>query len=98
MFVYIITSINRNWNYVGICKDINIREQQHNKGINSSTKAYKPFELIFVQETKDYKEAREFEKYLKIRFNKESLLELIRCRGGEMVYTQDLKSCEAQTS
>jgi putative endonuclease len=81
MYVYIISSLIRNWNYVGITKNIDDREEQHNSGKVSSTKAYRPYKLIFVQEFNNYKESRIVEKYLKIRFNKESLLQLINKPG-----------------
>ena len=77
MYVYIIGSVVKNWNYVGITKDIENRINRHNSGREQSTKPYKPFKLLFVQEEKAYKRVRVLEKYLKIRFNKEAFLRLI---------------------
>jgi len=76
MYVYIIKSLSRNWNYVGITKDIDNRFLRHNSGKEPTTKPYKPFDLIFVQESENYKTARKLEIFLKSRFNKEALLEL----------------------
>lgn len=76
-FVYVISSSFKNWHYVGFTKNLSRRFSEHNKGFQKSTKAYKPFELIFVQIVNSRKEARDLEKYLKIRFNKESLLALL---------------------
>jgi predicted GIY-YIG superfamily endonuclease len=70
---------------------------RHNSGRELSTKPYRPFELLFVQEIDTYKSARQLEKYLKVKFNKEALLEII-CQGGGMVYAQVSKTCEDQTS
>jgi putative endonuclease len=76
-YVYLIKSISHNWNYIGFTESINRRLIEHNKGNCRSTKYYKPFELEFVQIVNCRLEARNLEKFLKIRFNKESLLKFI---------------------
>lgn len=76
-YVYLIRSELENWVYVGFSKNINLRFIEHNSGFVKSTKHYKPFELIFVQIVNNSTEARLLEKFLKVRFNKEALLELI---------------------
>ncbi len=76
-YVYLIKSKLKNWVYVGFSKNIDLRFAEHNKGFVKSTKHYKPFELVFVQIVSTSIEARLLEKFLKIRFNKEALLELI---------------------
>lgn len=76
-YVYLIKSTLKNWNYVGFTTDVEKRLTEHNSGNVRSTKPYKPFELLFVQEVKTRIEARDLEKFLKIRFNKESLLNLL---------------------
>lgn len=77
MYVYILRSVAKNWNYVGITQDIDNRIQRHNSGTERSTKPYRPYRLLFVQETDDYTSARILEKFLKVRFNIEALLKLI---------------------
>ena len=52
------------------------RLSQHNNGENRSTKAYKPFELIYFEEFKTRMEARNKEKYLKSGIGKEFLKKL----------------------
>jgi len=74
---YIIKSSNKNWFYVGFTQNIQERFSQHNLGEVRSIKAYRPYNLIFVQITKGRNEARDLEKYLKIRWNKENLLKLL---------------------
>lgn len=76
-FVYIIRSTLKNWNYVGFTTDIDSRLNQHNNGLVRSTKFYRPFKLIFVQIAQNSIEARELEKFLKVRFNKEALLNIL---------------------
>ena len=76
VFVYLIKSINNNWNYVGFTGDLNSRLREHNSGSVKSTKAYKPFRLVFAQIVENRLKARSLEKFLKVRFNKEALLNL----------------------
>lgn len=76
-FVYIIRSTLKNWNYVGFTSNIESRLSQHNNGEVKSTRFYKPFSLIFVQMVSNSLEARKLELFLKVRFNKEALLEII---------------------
>ena len=76
-YVYLISSTLKNWVYVGMTEDIEKRIHQHNSGQVKSTKSCRPFNLLFVQEVKTRIEARDLEKWLKVRFNKESLLKLI---------------------
>lgn len=76
-YVYIIKSSHKNWFYVGFTSDIVRRFYEHNFGSNRSTKPYRPFELVFVQIIENRLLARDLEKYLKIKFNKEALLDII---------------------
>jgi len=48
--VYVIKSIEKDWFYVGQSNNLIRRLEQHNKGYNRSTKAYRPFELVFTEE------------------------------------------------
>ncbi|HEY6978803.1 MAG TPA: GIY-YIG nuclease family protein [Chitinophagaceae bacterium] len=72
-YVYALKSLNRNYIYVGMTKDIERRIIEHNKGENRSTKAYKPFVLIYTEQYPIREEARKREKYLKSGIGKEFL-------------------------
>jgi putative endonuclease len=72
-YVYALKSLNRNYIYVGMTKDIERRIIEHNKGENRSTKAYKPFMLIYTEQYPIREEARKREKYLKSGIGKEFL-------------------------
>ncbi len=72
-YVYAIKSLVRTYIYVGLTDNLDRRINQHNKGQNRSTKAYKPFELIYTEEFKTREEARAREKYLKSGVGKEFL-------------------------
>ena len=77
-FVYAIKSTVRNYIYVGMTNDVERRITEHNKGENRSTKAYKPFSLIYKEAFEARIEAREKEKYLKSGIGKEFLKSTIQ--------------------
>ena len=72
-YVYAIKSLNRTYIYVGLTNSVERRLEQHNKGQNRSTKAYKPFKLIYTETFKTRIEARNREIYLKSGIGKEFL-------------------------
>ena len=74
--VYAISSLNRNYIYVGLTNNIERRLQEHDGGYNITTKPYRPFELLHIKEFSDRKPARLYEKKLKSGSGKEFLKEL----------------------
>ena len=75
-FTYAISSQNRNYIYVGITNNFERRFSEHQSGNNKTTKAYRPFHTILVEEHNSRVEAREREKYLKSGIGKEFLKKL----------------------
>lgn len=69
--VYIIQSLNRKYLYVGLTNNFNRRFLQHQNGKVRSTKAYRPFQKIHIEEFLTRQEARNREKYLKSGCGKE---------------------------
>jgi len=70
-FTYIIESeISGNW-YYGSTSDTNRRLDDHNKGLNISTRNRGPWKHIFIRSFESKKEAMDFERYLKKTRNKE---------------------------
>jgi putative endonuclease len=72
-YVYAIKSLVRTYIYVGLTNSVERRVGEHNKGKNRSTKAYKPFKLIYSEAFETRKEARKREIYLKSGIGKEFL-------------------------
>jgi len=73
VYTYAIKSYVRDYIHVGMTNNINRRLAEHNNGENRSTKAYKPFVLIWKEQFKSRIEARAREKYLKSGIGKEFL-------------------------
>lgn len=71
--VYAIKSKLRNYIYVGMTSDLEERILRHNNGRERTTRAYRPFELIYYEEHPTREEARKREKYFKSGVGKEFL-------------------------
>lgn len=78
IFVYAIKSLTTNYIYVGMTNNLQRRLHEHNNGENRSTKAYKPFILVYSEVFENREYARVKEKYLKSGIGKEFLKKLNR--------------------
>jgi putative endonuclease len=75
-YVYALKSQKINYIYVGISDKPERRIEQHNRGYNKTTKPYKPFTILIIEEYSNREEARKREKYLKSGCGKEFLKKL----------------------
>lgn len=64
-YVYILKSTERHRLYIGKTTDLKRRVKEHNTGQNTSTKSYRPWELIFYEAYVNQSDASRREKYLK---------------------------------
>ena len=71
--VYALSSLNKNYIYVGQTNSLSRRFNQHNLGLEKTTRFYKPFRIIYSEEFLNRLQAREKEKYLKSGVGKEFL-------------------------
>lgn len=71
--VYALKSLTRKYIYVGMTNNVERRLHEHNNGENNSTKAYRPFKMIFSERFQTRVEARKKEIYLKSGIGKEFL-------------------------
>jgi putative endonuclease len=76
-FVYAISSITRNYVYVGLTDNPERRIMQHNLGYERTTKPYRPFKVILIESFPSRIEARAREKYLKTSSGKRYLRSLL---------------------
>ena len=71
IWVYEISSLEKNYIYVEMTRDVNKRFKRHNAGREKTTRSYAPFQLIYTEECKNRIEARKREKYWKSGVGKE---------------------------
>ena len=64
-FVYILESLKRKRYYIGSSANVQKRIIAHNKGGTRSTKPYRPWHLIYIEEFQTKAEATKREWYLK---------------------------------
>jgi putative endonuclease len=73
-YIYAISSVDRNYIYVGMTEHLEERVKRHNTGRERTTRAYAPFILLFTEEVDCSRiEARKREKYWKSGIGKEKL-------------------------
>ena len=74
-FVYIIKSSIKDWYYVGSTNSLERRLKEHNSGKCSSTKFYRPLDLVYKKEFDAEQDTRAYEKLLKTkRIEKEKII------------------------
>ncbi len=64
-YVYVLESILNKEHYIGFTQNLVRRVKEHNLGLNQSTKAYKPWRLIYYEACLNQKDAKRRESYLK---------------------------------
>jgi len=69
-FVYILQSELDFKLYTGYTKNVELRFEQHNKGLVRSTKDRRPLKLIYFEACLNQQDATHREKYLKTHYGK----------------------------
>ncbi len=72
-YVYVISSTARNYKYVGLTDNVERRINEHQSGKNKTTKPYRPYKVILIEQFETRVKARMREKYLKSGIGKEFL-------------------------
>ena len=72
-FIYVIISEKTGRRYVGMSNDPEKRLLQHNAGYTKSTKAYRPWAIVYTESFETLEEAVSREKYLKSGIGREFL-------------------------
>ena len=73
-YVYLIKSCKKKYIYIGFTSDLRKRFIEHNSGMVRSTKAYKPFDIIYYESYKDKTIARKRELELKNNSQQKEIL------------------------
>lgn len=69
-YIYVIKSTTRQYIYKGMTHDVQRRLLEHNNGLNRTTKPYRPFAVVLVEEFNSKRAAAAREKYLKTGFGR----------------------------
>jgi len=64
-YVYLLKSERYNEIYIGSTSDLKRRFEEHNKGMNESTKPYLPWKIIYYEACLNEEDAKRREGYLK---------------------------------
>ncbi|MDP8237079.1 MAG: GIY-YIG nuclease family protein [Candidatus Erginobacter occultus] len=81
-WLYILQSGRDGSYYIGQTKDLDKRIARHNLGHSNSTKAKRPWKLMYKEEYQTKSEAQKREYYLKRKKSKKYLEYLINQAGG----------------
>lgn len=73
-YVYLLKSCKINKTYIGFSADLKNRFREHNSGKVRSTKAYKPYKLIYYEAYRIESDARKREIELKNNSQKKEIL------------------------
>jgi putative endonuclease len=77
-YVYVLRSLLDQQFYVGLTHNVPERVIQHNNGLVISTKARRPFELVYWEGCLNRSDAAQREKYLKTAWGKRYLKTRLR--------------------
>jgi len=77
IWVYVLKSEINGRHYIGSTENWHIRLQQHNRGLCRSTKAYRPWNLIYKEKFSSRTEARKRENFFKTGVGRKILKEQI---------------------
>jgi len=75
--VYILESEKNGRFYIGFSADVEARLERHNSGKVKSTRAHRPFKVVYTEEYQTSTEARKREYYLKTLKSRQAIRDLI---------------------
>ena len=76
-YVYVLESTQFNKRYIGLSSTPNKRLAEHNQGKTKSTKAFRPWQLVYQEVFQDRATARQREKYFKSGAGREYLNKIL---------------------
>lgn len=70
-YVYFLKSLKNDDIYIGSCEDVSIRIRRHNQGRVKSTKGYRPWRLLGIEEYQTRAESVKKEKFYKTQIQRQ---------------------------
>ncbi|NQU68862.1 MAG: GIY-YIG nuclease family protein [Candidatus Marinimicrobia bacterium] len=64
-YTYVLISVDKSHRYIGHTQNLSNRISYHNSGKVRSTKAFRPWKIVYFEEFNTREEAIQHEKYLK---------------------------------
>ncbi len=77
-YVYVLFSLKDKKLYTGYTTDLSKRIEQHNAGLNTSTKGRRPLQLIHAESFLSEQDARDQESYYKTGRGRETLGKVLK--------------------
>lgn len=77
-YVYILQNMKTQGIYIGYTADLKKRLEEHNRGLNFSTKSYLPWHIIHYEAYRNIQDAKRREKYLKTNQGARTLKLMLR--------------------
>ncbi|MFZ3020257.1 MAG: GIY-YIG nuclease family protein [Minisyncoccia bacterium] len=93
-YTYVLQSYKNNELYIGFTTNLKKRLVEHNRGLNFSTKRYKPWTLVYYEACLDELDAKRRENYLKTTQGGR----LLKRRLKEFMYKQKSKNLMSRNS
>jgi len=77
-YFYVLKSQINDSYYFGVCRDFGIRLKQHNQGLVKSTKRYRPWRLVYIENFDSLGKARKRELQVKSWKKRNAIEKLIK--------------------
>lgn len=81
-YVYVIQSIDRMHQYIGMSTNPGLRLKQHNAGQSKYTSSFRPWEIVYVELAGNAEDARRLEKYYKSAVGRRKIKEILANKCG----------------
>ena len=85
LYIYILESILTGKHYIGYTSDWRTRLDYHNRGANRSTRPYKPYKVVYLEQFDTKRDALVRERQLKSYKGGEAFKQLITSWSGGVV-------------
>ncbi len=82
-YIYVIQSIDRIHQYVGMSSDPESRLIQHNAGQSRYTSAFRPWKIVYTELAGNIEDARRLEKYYKTAAGRRKIKKILEDKSGE---------------
>ncbi len=76
-YIYILLNEKLNRKYIGCTNNLDRRLREHNAGKTKSTKAFRPWKIVYAERYNNQRQALDREKYLKSGVGREIVKDIL---------------------